>query len=51
MIMDTISFMFLSACYMIIVTTIFSTLFANVDPEEYGEMSLAFQTLFSAMTG
>jgi hypothetical protein len=50
MLKDTMSFIFLVCCYMIVAATVFTTLFENADPSEYGTLSLSVTTLFSAMT-
>ena len=51
MLYDTLSFVFLVSCYMIIVTTIFTTLFANANPDKYGYVILTLRTLYDAFIG
>lgn len=36
MLINTIAFIFIVGCYLIIVTTVFTTLFANADPDHFG---------------
>ena len=51
MLYDTLSFIFLVACYMIIATTVFTTLFSNADSDNYGYIAVAMRTLYDAFIG
>lgn len=51
MIIDTLGFIFIFACYMVVATTIFTTLFSIPDPDEFGYFSISLRTLFDAFIG
>lgn len=51
MLKDTISFMFIMCCYLLLAATIFTTLFQGPAPEKYGSMSLCFRTIFDYTLG
>ena len=52
MLIDTISFIFIVCCYLLVASTIFTMLFQDTDlSESYGTLSLSFRTLFTALTG
>ena len=51
MLSDTLSFIFLFSCYLILVTTVFTTLFSNANPDEYGTIGLTLRTLYDAFIG
>lgn len=51
MLFDTLAFIFLVSCYMIIATTVFTTLFSNANPEKYGEVIVTMRTLYDAFIG
>lgn len=51
MLYDTLAFIFVVFCYLIIATTIFTLLFGNDNPESYGTLSLALRTVENAMIG
>jgi hypothetical protein len=51
MLKDTVSFMFIMLCYLLLVATIFTTLFQGPAPEKYGSMSLCFRTMFDYTLG
>lgn len=51
MIQDTVSFMFIVCCFLLISSSIFTTLFQGAAPEMYGSMTLSLRTLFDAMLG
>lgn len=51
MMRDTISFMFIMTCYLLIAATIFSTLFRVQDQEKYGSLPLSFRTMFDYTLG
>lgn len=48
---DTISFVILMACYLLLVASIFTTLFQGVAPDNYGSMALSLRTMFDTMLG
>ena len=49
MIEDTISFIFIVSCYTIIMTSIFTTFYHDVNPERFGSLTTTIRTLFDAM--
>ena len=49
MIIDTLSFLFISLCYMLLASTVAATLFRKPSPERYGSVPLSFRTLFDYM--
>lgn len=52
MLIDTISFIFIVCCYLLITSTIFTMLFQDTDmSESYGSLSMSYRTLFTALTG
>lgn len=51
MLKDTISFMFIMISYMLLVSSIFSTLFQEASPERYGSLSSAMRTMFDYALG
>jgi hypothetical protein len=51
MLIDTLSFIFLVCCYLLIAATIFTMLFQTDMPDSYGTLSLSYRTLFTALTG
>ena len=51
MLYDTLGFIFILCCYMVLAATIFTTLFQSTLPEYYGELSLSLRTLFDAFIG
>ena len=51
MIIDTMSFIFILGCDMILAATVFTTLFQTTMPNNYGELSLSIRTLFDAFMG
>jgi hypothetical protein len=51
MLQDTLSFMFMIACYMIIMSTVFTMLFQVPDPKRFGSLTIALRSLFDALIG
>jgi hypothetical protein len=51
MITDALSFVFIVFCYILIAATIFTTLFENIDPDNYGGLAITCRMLFDAMLG
>ena len=51
MLMDTFAFVFIFCCYMIMVCTLFTTLFSIPEPEAFGTISLSCKSLFDAFIG
>ena len=51
MIFDTLAFIFIFCCYMILVSTLFTTLFSIPEPEWFGTISISAKTLFDAFIG
>ena len=51
MLWDTISFMFIMICYLLISSSVFTTLFQGPAPEFYGSMTLSLRTMFDYTLG
>ena len=51
MIKETMSFMFIVCCYLMIMSSVFTTLLQEVAPDLFGNIQLATRTLFDAMLG
>lgn len=48
MIAETIAFIFIVICYLLLVASIFTTLYQDVNPNKFGGMALSLWTLFNA---
>lgn len=48
---DTVSFMFVMVCYLLLAATIFSTLFQAQDEEKYGSLQISMRTMFDYALG
>ena len=46
---DTISFLFIIICYLLLMSTVFTTIYQGIDEQRYGSMSTTFRTLFDDM--
>jgi fucose 4-O-acetylase-like acetyltransferase len=51
MIGDTLSFMFIVSCFILIMASVFTTLYQDTNPEKYGGLALTVRTLFDATIG
>jgi hypothetical protein len=51
MVGDTLSFMFIVCCFILIMASIFTTLFQDVNPAEYGGLAITVRYLFDAALG
>lgn len=51
MVGDTLSFMFIVICFIIIMASIFTTLYQDTNPDKYGGLALTVRTLFDASLG
>ena len=51
MITDTLHFMFIVVSWIIIMASVFTTLYQNVNPDKYGFLALSARTLYSASLG
>ena len=51
MIIDALSFILIVSSYLLLMATIFTTLFGGVEPERYGTISLSLRHLYDAMLG
>lgn len=51
MLYDSISFIFIVSCYLLVASTIFTMLFQEDMPVKYGSLSMSFRTLFDALIG
>lgn len=49
MIGDTISFLFLVSCFILIMASIFTTLYQDTNPDKYGGIARTVRTLFNAV--
>ena len=49
MVEDTLNFIFIGSCYIIIMSSIFTTMYQDVNPERYGSLTVTIRTLFDAM--
>eukprot|EP00350_Pseudokeronopsis_sp_OXSARD2_P001981 CAMPEP_0170550742 /NCGR_PEP_ID=MMETSP0211-20121228/8748_1 /TAXON_ID=311385 /ORGANISM="Pseudokeronopsis sp., Strain OXSARD2" /LENGTH=433 /DNA_ID=CAMNT_0010857443 /DNA_START=189 /DNA_END=1490 /DNA_ORIENTATION=- len=48
MVTDTLSFLFIMACFILIMASIFTTLYQDTNPDKYGNVGATIQTLFNA---
>ena len=48
MVEDTISFLFIVSCFIIIMSSIFTTLYQDINPERFGSLTVTVRTLFDA---
>lgn len=48
MVEDTLSFFFIVACFIMIMSSIFTTLYQDVNPEKFGSLTTTVRTLFDA---
>jgi hypothetical protein len=48
MIIDTLSFMFILSCFILICSSIFTTLYQDTNPVKFGGLLLTIRTLFEA---
>ena len=48
MIWDTISFMFIVCCFILIMASVFTTLYQDVNPDKFAGLALTVRTLFNA---
>jgi hypothetical protein len=51
MIGDTLSFMFIVCCFILIMASVFTTLYQDTNPDKYGGLALTVRTLFDAAIG
>jgi hypothetical protein len=51
MIGDTLAFMFIVCCFILIVSSVFTTLYQDVNPEKYGGLAISARYLFDAAIG
>lgn len=51
MIGDTLSFMFIISCFLLIMSSIFTTLYQDTNPVKYGGLGITVTTLFDATIG
>ena len=49
MIGDTISFLFLVSCFILIMSSVFATLYQDTDPAKYGGLGITVTTLFNGV--
>ena len=48
---ETLYFIFIVVCWLLLMATVFTMLFQYPDPNDFGSMSLSFENLFSFFTG
>ena len=51
MIGDTLSFMFIVCCFILIMASVFTTLYQDTNPDKYGGLALTVRSLFDAAIG
>ena len=51
MVIDTLYFLVILVCYLAIMSSVFETLYIDVDNANYGTFIKSFRSLFSAMMG
>ena len=51
MIADTLSFMFIMCCFILIVASVFTTLYQDINPSKYGSLVLSARYLWDAAIG
>lgn len=51
MVGDTLSFMFIVSCFILIMASIFTTLYQDTNPVKFGGLALTVRTLFDATIG
>ena len=51
MIGDTLAFMFILCCFLLIVASVFTTLYQDVNPDKYGSLVITARVLFDAAVG
>ena len=51
MIGDTVSFMFITSCFILIMASIFTTLYQDTNPAKFGGLALSVRALFDATIG
>lgn len=49
MIGDTVSFLFLVSCFILIMASVFTTLYQDTNPDKYGGLAKTVRTLFNAV--
>jgi hypothetical protein len=51
MLSDTLGFIFLISCYFTMAATGFTTFFQQIEPENFGSVTLSLKTLYNAFIG
>lgn len=51
MVIDTLSFMFIIVCCMVILASVFTTLFQDINEDLYGGMFLTIRSMFDIALG
>jgi hypothetical protein len=51
MIGDTIAFMFIVCCFILIMSSVFTTLYQDIRPDKFGGLALTARALFDASIG
>ena len=51
MLTDTLSFVFIVVCYLLIVGSVFTTLYQDVNTDKFGGMAASLRTLYNAAMG
>lgn len=51
MLADTLSFVFIVVCYLLIVASVFTTLYQDVNPQKFGGMAFSLKTLYDGAMG
>lgn len=48
MLADTLSFIFIVICYFVIVASVFTTLYQDINPTKFGGLAISARTLYDA---
>lgn len=51
MLADTLSFVFIVICYLLIIASVFTTLYQDVNPNKFGGMAMSLKTLYDSTMG
>ena len=49
MLTDTLSFIFIVVCYLVIIGSVFTTLYQDINPSKFGGLPLSVRTLYDGL--
>jgi len=49
MLLDTLGFILLAMCYLLIISTVFTTLFQDINPDSFSNLAITARTLYDAI--